>query len=71
MSESDVSGGVPVIANLPMGGGAVSGPGAGRLHIQWGLGNELRVCRVQGPDGGVTTDGDGAPPQAAAYIVRW
>ena len=43
---------VPVIATLPMGGGAVTGPGAGVLHVQWGIGNELRVSRVRGTEPG-------------------
>ena len=67
------AGGVPVIANLPMGGGAVSGPGAGKLHVQWGVGNELRVCRVQGSDGvasGADTDDSGVS-NGAAYVVQW
>lgn len=67
------AGGVPVIANLPMGGGAVSGPGAGKLHVQWGVGNELRVCRVQGSVGaasGANTDDSGIS-HGAAYVVQW
>lgn len=80
MSHAD-AGVAPVIATMPMGGGAVSGRGAGKLHVQWGLGNELRVCRVQGSDGGAAAGG-GATTQlsggdeepfssGAAYVVQW
>ena len=76
MSHAD-AGVAPVIATMPMGGGAVSGPGAGKLHIQWGVGNELRVCRVQGSDGGgngaaAVQSGDSElPSNGAAYVVQW
>ena len=76
MSHAD-AGVAPVIATMPMGGGAVSGPGAGKLHIQWGVGNELRVCRVQGSDGAgdgaaAQQSGDGElPSHGAAYVVQW
>ena len=66
---------VPVIATLPMGGGAVTGPGAGVLHVQWGIGNELRVSRVRGTEPGtaVTTSVDESEEvsSGAAYVVQW
>ena len=74
---------VPIIANLPMGGGAVRGPGAGALHVRWGLGNELRVSRARAPatDDAADEEGEGArvvgamdadaPSQGAAYVVQW
>lgn len=54
MSHAD-AGSAPVIAVMPMGGGAVCGPGAGKLHVRWGVGNELRVCRLAGDGGGGST----------------
>ncbi len=66
---------VPVIATLPMGGGAVTGPGAGVLHVQWGLGNELRVSRVRGTEpsgtGATPTEGSDEISSGAAYVVQW
>ena len=73
---------VPIIANLPMGGGAVRGPGAGALHVRWGLGNELRVSRVRRAPATDAADEAGdasvvgamdadAPSQGAAYVVQW
>jgi hypothetical protein len=66
---------VPVIATLPMGGGAVTGPGAGVLHVQWGIGNELRVSRVRGTEPGtaVATSVDESEDvsSGAAYVVQW
>lgn len=74
MALDDVAaGGAPVIASLPMGGGAVRGPGAGKLCVKWGLGNELRVTRARGP--GVHAAGgdpvNGGVSQGAAYVVQW
>lgn len=70
MSHAD-AGVAPVIATLPMGGGAVSGPGAGKLHVQWGLGNELRVCRMQGGFDGAAAAAADTPSSGAAYVVQW
>ena len=74
MALDDVAaGGAPVIASLPMGGGAVRGPGAGKLCVKWGLGNELRVTRARGP-GVHAVGGDpvnGGVSQGAAYVVQW
>jgi hypothetical protein len=71
------AGGVPVLAHLPMGGGPVRGPGAGRLHVRWGVGNELRVCRTANADAtrdanaaGGDADASGVS-QGAAYVVQW
>ena len=66
---------VPVIATLPMGGGAVTGPGAGVLHVQWGIGNELRVSRVRGTEPGTavatSVDESEEVSSGAAYVVQW
>ena len=42
------------------------GPG-GRLHISWGLGNELFLCGLEGPSG--ARGSDHAP--AVSTSVRW
>ena len=64
--------GAPVIASLPMGGGAVRGPGAGKLCVRWGLGNELQIVRARGP---ANADGNRrerpGTSQGAAYVVQW
>jgi hypothetical protein len=64
--------GAPVIASLPMGGGAVRGPGAGKLCVRWGLGNELRIVRARGPANAAGADAnDPGTSQGAAYVVQW
>jgi hypothetical protein len=67
-----VDDGAPVIASLPMGGGAVRGPGAGKLCVRWGLGNELRIVRARGPADAAGADADDpGTSQGAAYVVQW
>ena len=64
--------GAPVIASLPMGGGAVRGPGAGKLCVRWGLGNELQIVRARGPANAAGADAnDPGTSQGAAYVVQW
>ena len=60
--------GAPVIASLPMGGGAVRGPGAGKLCVRWGLGNELRIVRARGP---AKTQETTASYQASVASMAW
>ena len=69
------AGGVPVLAHLP---GRRPGPQPrrGRLHVRWGVGNELRVCRTANADAtrdaNAAADADAsAVSQGAAYVVQW